>query len=392
MREATNYGVRFLFSINHLNELSSKVNQELDYKIALQAKDKFEYNDILSIRNAIIPPEVPGRGLCAIDGRALEYQVAVPYCRLEIQEQTARLREDLQNRANGLRDCTAAKCLPVVDGDLEYTNFCLSFAPDRIPLGFSMRTMQPVAMPLQQLHTMSMYFGNPIGVKSVIFNILTAFHWEKAEVIILRRTSGTVFDRSGERQLHELYGKRCSIWDTTVENVPKLFELLITEYIPKYRIPYRNEYCELHGIPATDKGRTVKAAKYIRSKTTPLLVMFESFADLIAADKDAVFVDVFGMLKGFNVYFAGCFYPEDESLSGNRIFRSFSKDDFSMLFGGQFHKQWVTSIPAEFRGMEKVNPNYNRFVMKYRNECHRMVMPCGELVSADTDPDEKEII
>ena len=392
MREATNYGVRFLFSVNHLNEFSSKVNQELDYKITLQAKDKFEYNDILSLRNAFLPPEFPGRGLCSMDGRALEYQVAVPYCNLDGQEQVAHLREDLQNRAAQLQNCMPAKSLPVVDGTLEYANFCRSFATDRIPLGFSLKTMQPVAMPLQQLHTMGMYFGNPIGVKSVIFNILSAFHREKAEVIILRRVSGTVFDRSGESELQALYGNRCSIWDTTAENVPKLFELLVSEYIPKYRIPYRNEYCELHGIPATDKGRTVKAAKYIRSKTQPLLVLFESFADLVSADKEAVFADVFGMLRGFNIYFAGCFYPEDDSISTNRIFRSFSKDDFSLLFGGQFHKQWVTSIPSEFRNMEKVNPNYNRFVMKYRSECHRMVMPCGELISIDADPDEKEII
>ena len=392
MREAANYGIRFLFSVNHLNEFSSKVNQEFDYKIALRAKDKFEYNDILSLRNAIVPPEVPGRGLCDVDGRALEYQVAVPYCTLNGQEQVVRLREDLQDRAEQLGECMTAKRLPVVDDKLEYADFCVSFAPDRIPLGFSMQTMQPVAMPLQQLHTMSMYFGNAIGAMPVIFNVLSAFRREKAEVIVLRRTSGTVFDRNGEKELQLLYGDRCSVWDTTAENVSKLFELLVTEYIPKYRVPYRNEYCELHGIPATDKGRTVKAAKYIRSKTTPLLVLFESFADFADADKDAVFADVFDMLRGFNIYFAGCFYPEDGSMSANRVFRSFSKDDFALLFGGQFHKQCVTSVSAEYRSMEKVNPNYNRFVMKYRSECHRMVMPCGELISADADPDEKEII
>ena len=392
MRESANYGVRFLFSVNHLNEFSSKVSQEFDYKIALQAKDKFEYNDILSLRNAIVPPVLPGRGLCDISGQALEYQVAVPYCKQDTQEQAACIRMDLQERATQLQNCKAAKRLPVVDIMLEYTDFCASFAPDRIPLGFFMQTMQPVAIPLQQLHTMSLYLGNPIGVKSVIFNILSAFHREKAEVIILRRASGTVFDRNGEKALQSMYGNCYSIWDATAENVHKLFEYLVTEYIPIHRIPYRDEYCELHGIPATDKGRTVKAAKYIRSKTTPLLVLLESFTDLAAADKDAVFADVFGMLRGFNIYFAGCFYPDDESISVNRTFRSFSKDDFALLFGGQFHKQWVTSIPSQFRSMEKVNPNYNRFLMKYHNECYRMVMPCGELASTDADPDEKEII
>ena len=105
-----------------------------------------------------------------------------------------------------------------------------------------------------------------------------------------------------------------------------------------------------------------------------------------------MFAEVFGKLKGFNIYFAGCFYPEDENLSVNSIFRSFNKEDFSLFFGGQFHKQWITSMPSEYRKMEKINPNYNRFIMKYRSEYHQMVMPCGELMEANVDPDEQEII
>jgi hypothetical protein len=30
--------------------------------------------------------------------------------------------------------------------------------------------------------------------------------------------------------------------------------------------------------------------------------------------------------------------------------------------------------------------------MKYRNEYHKMVMPCGKLIEANADPDEAEII
>ena len=392
MRDATNYGIRFIFSVNHLNEFSARVNQEFDYRIAIQAKDRFDYNDILSVRDATLPPEISGRGLCAVDGSALEYQVAVPDCNLDTQSQMAQLKKELKERSEQLSHCKAAKCLPVMDDELEYANFCNSFDHDRIPLGFSMDTMKPVAIPLQQLFTMGLYFGNPIGVKPTIFNILSAFRREKADVIILRRKSGTIFDKKTEEELNNMFDGGCNILDTTPDNITKLFELLIKEYIPKFRVPYRNEYCELNGIPETDKGRTIKAAKYIRSKTTPLVVLFESFADLAADDEKAIFADVFAMLKGFNIYFAGCFYPDDESLSINNIFRSFNKDDFSLLFGGQFHKQWITAISPEYKRMEKINPNYNRFVMKYHSDCYKMVMPSGELTSADEDPDEKEII
>lgn len=392
MREAANYGVRFMFSVNHLNEFSAKVNQELDYHIALQAKDKFDYNEILHLRNSFAPPELPGRGLCAIDGRAMEYQVAVPYSDLDVQRQALELKNELQMRGERLGDAVVARRLPVMNSELEFADFCKTFTPGRIPLGFSMQTMQEVSIPLQQLFTMGLYFGNSLGVKPIIFNILSAFCRENADVLIFRRNAGTIFDRKTEEELSAIIGDRCSVKSIETDSAQKLFEFLIKDFIPKTRVPHRNEYCEQHGIPETDKGRTLKAAKYIRSKTTPLFVMFESFADWAAADKSATFAEVFSKLKGFNIYFAGCFYPEDESLTINSIFRSFSKDDFALLFGGQFHKQWVTNILPEFKRMEKPNPNYNRFVMKYHNECHRMVMPCGELLEANGDPDEQDII
>lgn len=392
MRDAANYGIRFIFSVNHLNEFSARVNQEIDYKIALQAKDKFDYNDILSVRDANIPPVLPGRGVCAVNGKALEYQVATPYCGLELQTQTVQLKQDLKERAEELSRYKNAKSLAVMDDELEYADFCRSFATDRIPLGFSMDTMKAVAMPLQQLFTMGLYFGNPLGVKPVLTNLLSAFVREKGDVLILRRSSGTIFDKHTVERLNAQLGDHCIIYDTNAETVAKIFDLLIDEFIPKHRVPFRNEYCERCGIPESDKGRTIKAAKYIRSKTTPLFVFFESFADLAAADEGKVFAEVFSKLKGFNIYFAAGFYPEDEKMEIDPIFRSFIKEGFSMLFGGQYHRQWMTSLPSDYRRMEKVNPNYNRYIMKYRNEFYKMVMPCGTLLTADADPDEAEII
>lgn len=392
MRDAANYGVRFVFSVNHLNEFSMKVTQELNYHIALQANDKFDYNEILHVRNSFALPELPGRGLCAVDGVAMEYHTAVPYCGLDVQRQALALKNELQQRAEQLGDAVIAKRLPVMDSELEFADFCKSFASDRIPLGFSMQTMQEVAIPLQQLFTMGLYFGNPLGVKPVIFNIVSAFCRENADVLIFRRNAGTIFDRQVEEEVAARFGNHCSIKSIDADAPQKLFEFLIKDFIPQTRVPYRNEYCEKYGIPETDKGRTIKAAKYIRSRTTPLFIMFESFADWVAADKSAAFADVFTKLKGFNIYFAGCFYPKDESVAMNSVFRSFAKEDFALLFGGQFHKQWVTNLSLEFKKMEKPNPNYNRFVMKYHNDCYKMVMPCGELLEANGDPDEQDII
>ena len=52
----------------------------------------------------------------------------------------------------------------------------------------------------------------------------------------------------------------------------------------------------------------------------------------------------------------------------------------------------LISYYFEYKKMDKINPNYNRFIMKYHNDYHKMIMPCGELIAANADPDEEEII
>ena len=395
MREASNYGIHFVFTINHMNEASGKVKQEIDYRLALRAKDKFDYNDILNVRGANVPPEKAGRGVCAIDGRPLEYHVAVLNCDKDDQEQNALLKKELSALAEKYSGITPAKLLPMMDDSLEYDTFCNTFQPWRIPLGFTMDRMKPTAIPLQQLYTMGVFFGNPIGVKPVLSNLIMEFLREDADLILIRRRSDTVFNTKLSANLTELFRGRCRVMDSTAEDIEHL-DTLIIENIQNGKKQLRDEFCEANGIPPTDRGRTKKASRYIRERSKPLFVLFESFADLVSAEIDdtlkAEFSGLFTQIKGYNVYFIGCFYPEDDNVSSNTMFRSFMKEDLALLFGGCFNRQWVTAIPSEFKKMEKVNPRYNRFLLKYHNDCHRMIMPCGELISGTNDPDDEEIV
>ena len=395
MREASNYGIRFLLSVNHLNEITAKAKQEIDYRIALRAKDKFDYNDILSVRGASVPPEKAGRGMCVIEGRPLEYQVAVLNCEEDDQQQNLHLKQALAAVAKRDAALPPARSLPMIDSVLEYEDFCRQFEPRRIPLGFTMDRMKPVALPLQQLYTMGVYLGNPVGVKPVIANLIGAFLREDADVIVVRRKSDTIFLTKLCQNLEQAFRGRCRILDPTPEDLNTL-DTLIIENIQAGKKQLRDEFCELNGIPPTDRGRTKKAAKYIRERSKPLFVLLESFADLMSAEIDDMlkseFAGLFSQIKGYNVYFIGCFYPGDENTPGSAMLRSFMKEDFALLFGGCFNQQWFTTIPPEFKKMEKVNKNYNRFIMKYQNDCYRMIMPCGELISGVSDPDEETIV
>ena len=395
MRDAANYGVKFILTINHINEISSRAKQEMDRRIMLQPKDKFDYNDVLNVRGTMLPPQLAGRGVCVIDGRPLEFHTAVPNCDSSDTEQNTKLK----NLAAALKEkysgaYSTAK-LPMLSGVMDYNDFCNGIETDRIPLGLSLESMKTVSIPLQQLYTASIYFGNPIGIRPVLSNLIYAFYREDADLIIMRRRADTVFDLKAEEQLNKTFGKRFTLLDCSSDSISALDDMII-ENITNTKAQHRNEYCEQNGIPSTDRGRTKKAARYIREHSKPLFVLFESLTDFLKLEmtdaQKAEFSALFEMIKGYNVYFFGCFYPDDESQTSKPLYRCFTKDDFALLFGGRFDSVWCTALPSEYRRMEKLNPGYDRFLMKYHNECHRMIMPCGELITAFGDPDEGDII
>lgn len=390
MRDAANCGIRFILSINHINEIGSRAKQETDYRIMLQPQDKFDYNDVLNIRGSMLPSHLAGRGVCVIDGRALEFQTAVISAVSEtgaVKALAAKLREKYP--------AAAVRRLPMLAAGAEYGEFLASFEKDRIPLGFSLDTMQPVSMPLQQLYTASLFFGNPAGIRPVLWNLLLAFEREDADVVIMRRRADTVFDSAAEKKLADMFAGHYAVLDCSAEGAAQLDDRIIAN-ITETKVMHRNDFCALNGIPATDAGRTKKAARYIREHSKPLMILFESFGDFLGLglkpEQKEEFSALFEKIRGYNVYFFGCFYPEDESRSSKPLFKSFSKEDFALLFGGRYSSAWCTQLPSDLRRADKPDPQYDRCVLKYRGECHRLLMPCGELSSAGGDPDDADII
>ena len=76
LKNSVNYGVSYLFTIGHVNEINMRTRQELKARIALRLKDKYDYTDILGVKCTCLPPEKPGRGLFSHRGEALEMQLA----------------------------------------------------------------------------------------------------------------------------------------------------------------------------------------------------------------------------------------------------------------------------------------------------------------------------
>lgn len=397
IREAGAYGVRFILTINHLNELHSKTRQEIDYRIALQAKDKYEYSDILDVRTNYTIPEIAGRGMCKYGDGVLEYHVAVTDAFEDEQERTKKLKSRLTEICNKYKEYTAAMALPMAEGNEKYEDFCSYFDKERFPLGYHLKDMKKVALPFQQMSCLSLYFGNSLGIKPVFSNFICAAERENMEIVVMKKTTDSVFDSYGN--VVGIKPQNAKIMGTNSESLQELYKLIMSELVS--RNVFRDEYCEKNNIPKTDKFRVQKAAKYLRQNTKPLLIIFESLADVcrlekteeIAGINEAFSTVFFKRLKGYNIYFIAGFYPSDNDVSNNSVVESYTGNQMAMLFGGCYDKQFIIKpASTELYSKNKVIHKYDHFYMKYRDALYGMRMPCGELVTMESDPDEISIV
>ncbi len=389
MRESVSCGVKTIISCSHLNEMHSRCKQEIQSYIGLHAKDRFDYFEILNVKTTFVPADIPGRGMCRFEDRALEYHTAILGCDLTEQEQSALLRERITEISRQNNYQLAADRLAFIDNEQSYADFCSGIEQGRIPLGFS-REVKKVSMPLQQLFCMSLYFGNPVGVAPVLGNILFAAKRDHMKLLIVKRASGSFFD-----QQEELYDPEAEYLTCSEEGLSKLLRRINNEILE--RKVYRNEYCADHNLAPLDPGSMRKAAPYIRRFTQPLLVLFESYLDFCKNATDEClknFPVIYDMGKGYNFYFVGCFYAEDGGATRSQhLAACFNKDNFQLFFGGRYNQQAISmAIPTQYSSINKVDPEYNKFLMRYQEEYYDMFMPCGQLRTGVSDPDEEQIV
>lgn len=395
LKEASNYGIKYIITANHVSDISLRSRDELDFRISLNAKDRYEYNDILEAKCLFTPPQIPGRGICVIDECAFEYQTAIPYSDKSEQERTVLLRERLGNISKKYVNCRNVKKLPMIEETQEYSDFCEGFDKNTLPLGYVLSSMKPVAMPFHQLYSLSLYFGNPNGIKPIFENLVYACKYNNMNLIIVRKNIDSVFCGQYEKNI-----KANTLFDTKILNCDidglNEFTNIIFDEV-KARNVFRDEYCIKNNIPETDSTRARQAEKYIRSNTIPLMVIFESFGDVCRLEKNGdleLFITTYlTKLKGYNIYFLGCFYPNDEeSLSYNSIMKCFNKEENYLLFGGLYDKQNIFDLPMEYRRIDQINPKYNRYIFKYRGQWHAMHMPCGQINNFVGDSEDMSII
>ena len=389
LKEGGAYGIRYIMTANASSELWSRTRQEIDRSLALHLKDRFEYGEVLNCRCRYEPPEKKGRGMCRIGERPLEYQAAIFHPETAERDRIPEVKKELERIAQFYQNQGSAKKLPQIREEETYEEFAAQFGKRRLPLGYAIQGVKPVALPMQQFNMLSLYFGNPQSVLPVMKNMVYWSKKEEAKLILVKREADSVFLKT-EKWKDDL--KDAQIWNSEKEEITKLWNELAD--LVKERRELFHGYCDEKEIDLATPGLEKEKEDFMREATRPVIVLMERFLD-VCSNKDEsaeqIFTTLFGVLRLNNIYFIGGFYPGDgEVLYSESMAKKFNPDSLIMMFGGQLDKQGLISLPYEYEKMREPG-KYNRCLMEYRKKLYALFVPCGLPEEAKQDGDERSI-
>lgn len=391
LKDGPKFGIKFIITESHINGVPSKMKLELNDRLSLHMKDKYEYGDVLNTRVEYCPPESPGRGLCVVDERSLEFQAAMFLTRQEASDSTANLQKEFEEISRKYADCSIAQKLPVIDVSADYRDFCNQFNRGRLPIGFSVTTNKPVALPLKQFSTLGVYFGRSTSRLPILTNLVTGLLREKPKLIIVKRKADSLFAPDGALGKVTADARNTELIELSEKSVSELWRSLSNELKPRKEL--HREFCEKHHLDIMERQNDKASHKTLLAETDPLVVLFESFADFCGQVdflSRMVFGELFSAAARNNLYFVCCFEPDDcTELESNPLILGFNTDGPIMLFGGKYNHQTICSVPDSVDGEAELP--FNLCLMRYQGELRPVLMPCGKIEEETIDEDDKNI-
>ena len=381
LKEGLNFGVKYVITANHSNEIPQRLKQEISGRIALCLKDRYEYMEVLPGICNYVPPIRRGKGLYSVDGELFELQAAKYGSELRGTKRSIYVKEELERIALRNSSYTPARGLTVVPETEKYDAFMEKFPKGRIPLGYNRKDAKPIALPLQQFSSLSLYFGNPKRVKQIMDNFMFALRREKLDTVVLKRERNSVFaEETGENGI-----------EINSENMEPFAKELLKECTKRAGI--LRKYCDENHLDIKQEDICTKTFHHMRSNTVGKVVIIEDFALMCSQcdeGTEMIMNRLFEIAGKINVYFVGGFYP-NENFSGSAMFRKFNREEILLLFGGKLSEQTLLPMNNEIQKLAVKVTEYNHFLMKYREGVYSMLMPCGELVEEQMDSDDVNI-
>lgn len=385
MAAASGLGIKFIITACQMNELYSKTKQAISERIALERKDKYDYTDVLNIRCNYTPAKNPGRGLAVYNERPLEFQTCRVLFEDDGQDDIGYFKQKVDAICEKYIECKPARRLPSFDKEQSYQEFSSMFEKGRIPLGYSLITMKPVALPIKQFAMLSVYLGNHQGTRKIFNNFICAADKNDMRVYIVKRRERSCFNESD-------FEDNVSFINCEKESMSS-FLLDIAEEM-KGRIAVLQKYTRAHGLKASSTDIYKDTYDYMKTAVEPVLVIFEKFTDVYYAlgdgQNDELLAKIFEISRNIGIYHIGGFYPSDSINMAYECSNKFNPDNLNMYLGGRYDKQPLERLPIEYTRMN-TEMTFNAGITLYNDMFYPIFVPCGKAEEEYIPEDDRNI-
>ena len=83
------------------------------------------------------------------------------------------------------------------------------------------------------------------------------------------------------------------------------------------------------------------------------------------------------------------FYPDDQSINTYSLGRKYEEESMDIWMGGRLDKQ-PFALASEFKNIRTVT-DYNKGIMRYRENIYSLFMPCGIMNIQEPEEDDRSI-
>lgn len=334
IREGQSLGINFIVTANQANALGARALANFSTRIALFCNERSEYSNIFD-RCRIEPKETPGRGLCIIDKRILEFQSALAFEGEKEIDRVNSMKSFIESNAIQYEN-EYAKEIPMVPTvlyyhDMKMKNSKLYKNKYNIPVGIDFETVDYTCIDLATIGAIAVVGGDQMGKTNMAKLIL------KSLVDTMFDNISNVYIVDSEVGEMEEYGS-CPLVKEYTSEMDKFVEVIDSVYM---------SFVQRKTKIATLKGDMLK--DYLDELPLDLIIIDNwTLAGELCKNKDTVGKLIEMMREGkkskVSIIFTNVENTKISNISSNEIMKFFGENKKFIAFT-ESDKVKITDMP-----------------------------------------------
>ncbi len=212
VREGANYGIYLLATTGPNGGISFKITSNIKFGVALQLKEKSDYDAIVGKTNGLIPGNTEGRGLVREQMKALEFQTLLASDGENEIELAANLKKEIEEISKQYSNVKVQQ-VAVMPETISYG----SVESQGIILGLQTKEMEPVELDLENMPHYMVVSANNRAEATQMMKVLIRQFQEKQHAKTILFDNGTN-NLSSVRNLNAKYIRTASELDEYMDS------------------------------------------------------------------------------------------------------------------------------------------------------------------------------